>query len=126
LPFGNSIRAVVGDRLVWGGPQLEEEARLSTTGHPTGQPASVVRTTDVIDYWIRRQVHATDFSNPWSPPPTPRRSRVNDAHQSKLIPARDRSVWLSIGRCLKLQYDALAAPIPPHIAALVEQLETQK
>jgi hypothetical protein len=99
---------------------------LSTTGHPTGQPASVVRTTDLIDYWIRRQVHATDFSNPWSAPHTPRRSRVNDAHQSKLIPALDRSVWLSIGRCLKLQYDALAAPIPQHIAALVEQLETQK
>jgi hypothetical protein len=31
---------------------------------------------------------------------------------------------LSIGNCLRVQYNALAAPMPPHIAALVEQLET--
>ena len=36
-----------------------------------------------------------------------------------------QSIWLSaIGRCLELQYeDALAAPIPPQLAALVEQFE---
>ena len=38
---------------------------------------------------------------------------------------RDRSVWLSLGHCLKAQYDALAPPIPQRIAALVEQLERQ-
>ena len=31
---------------------------------------------------------------------------------------------MSIGNCLRAQYDALAPPMPPHIAALVEQLET--
>jgi hypothetical protein len=32
----------------------------------------------------------------------------------------------AIGQCLKDQYDALATPIPPHLAALVKQLETQE
>jgi hypothetical protein len=31
--------------------------------------------------------------------------------------------WLSIGQCLRAQYDALAAPMPPRIAALLAQLE---
>jgi hypothetical protein len=65
-------------------------------------------TADRIDYWIRRHVI-----------PHPSESRVN--------PARDRGLGLSaIGRSLKDQYDALASPIPPHLAALVKQLETQK
>jgi hypothetical protein len=42
-----------------------------------------------------------------------------------LFAAHDRSVWLSLGHCLKAQYDALAPPIPQRIAALVEQLERQ-
>ena len=75
--------------------------------------AAAAQTADRIDYWIRRRViqscHQTHLS------------------RSKLSPARDRSVWLSaIGQCLKDQYDALANPIPPHLAALVKQLETQK
>ena len=38
-----------------------------------------------------------------------------------------RRISLSaIGRCLKDQYYALASPIPPHLAALVKQLEAQK
>ena len=43
-------------------------------------------------------------------------------------PARDRRVGLSaIGqRPLRNQYDALASPIPPHLASLVRQLEAQK
>jgi hypothetical protein len=43
-------------------------------------------------------------------------------------PARDRHVGLSaIGqRPLRNQYDALASPIPPHLASLVKQLEAQK
>ena len=75
--------------------------------------ATVAQTADQIDYWIRRRViqpcHQTRLS------------------RSKLRPTRDRSVWLSaIGQCLKYQYDALATPIPPHIAALVKQLEKHK
>ena len=84
---------------------------------------SLLRTADRIDYSIRRYIHATDHL--WSPPQAIRRSRANRA-QSKLIPAPDRSVWLSIGHYLRVQYDALAAPVPLHITALVEQLETKK
>lgn len=82
------------------------------------------RTADRIDYLIRRYTHATD--HPWSTPHAIRRSRANGAPQRKLIPAPDRSVWLSIGHYLRAQYDALSAPVPPHITALVQQLETKK
>ena len=112
--------------------------------------AAAVLTADRIDNWIRREVmqcwlqhDATDFATgelwPAQPQTTtasspsstrvsaPRRSRSNRLSQSKAVLAWDSSVWLAaIGQCLKAQYDALAAPIPPHIAALVEQLETQK
>ena len=38
-----------------------------------------------------------------------------------------RRISLSaIGRCLKDQYDALASPIPPHLAALVKRLGMQQ
>jgi len=84
---------------------------------------SLLRTADRIDYSIRRYIHATDHL--WSPPQAIRRSRANRA-QSKLVPAPDRSVWLSIGHYLRVQYDALAAPVPPHITALVAQLEMTK
>jgi hypothetical protein len=83
---------------------------------------SLFQTADRIDYSIRRYIHATDHL--WSPPL--RRSRANGAPQSKLISAPDRSVWLSIGHYLRVQYDALSAPVPPHITALVEQLEMRK
>jgi hypothetical protein len=75
---------------------------------------SVARTADRIDYWIRRCVHATDFSpaDLCSAPHATRRSRANGARQSKLIPAPDRSVWQSIGHYLRVQYDAVAAPVP--------------
>ena len=33
------------------------------------------------------------------------------------------AIWLSLGHCLKAQYDAFAPPIPQRIAALIEQLE---
>ena len=63
---------------------------------------------DLIDYCIRRHCHRTYPS------------------QSKVNSARDRDVGLSaIGRCLKDQYDVLATPIPPRLAALVKQLDTQ-
>jgi hypothetical protein len=65
-------------------------------------------TPDRIDYWIRRHV-------------------VPYAPKSKINPGRDRYVALTaIGRSLKDQYDALASPMPRHLAALVEQLETEK
>jgi hypothetical protein len=62
-------------------------------------------TTDRIDYWIRRDV-------------APR------LHQSNVNPARDRRAALMvIGRLLRDQYNALATPVPPHLAALVEKLK---
>jgi len=65
-------------------------------------------TADRIDYWIRRHVV-----------PIPVKPKVN--------PSRDRHVALTvIGQSLKDQYDALATPIPPHLAALVEQLKMRK
>ena len=99
---------------------------MSLAGQTSGQLAAVVRTADWIDYWIRRWVHATDLapSNLWPAEDRPYRSAVRSAPHSKLSPAGDRSVGLSIGNCLMAQYDALAPPMPPHIAALVERLET--
>jgi hypothetical protein len=36
----------------------------------------------------------------------------------------DRRVWLlAIGRRLRVEYDAIAEPVPPHLVALVKQLE---
>jgi hypothetical protein len=100
---------------------------MSLGGQPSGQLVAVVRTADRIDYWIRQHVHATDLapSNLWLAQDLPHRSRLSGAPHSKLFPACDRTVWLSIGNCLRAQYDALAPPIPPHIAGLVEQLETE-
>ena len=70
---------------------------------------------DQIDYWIRRHsIRASCGTHPAQ-------------NKSKLNPARDRLVGLSaIGQCLKDHYDALTPPIPPHLAALVEQLKTEK
>ena len=70
---------------------------------------------DQIDYWIRRHaIRASCGTHPAQ-------------NKSKLNPARDRLVGLSaIGQSLKDHYDALAPPIPPHLAALVEQLKTQE
>ena len=71
--------------------------------------AAAARTADRIDYWIRRHVIQSCYG-------TYNRN-----------PARDRRVGLSaIGQCLKDQYDALATPIPSHLATLVKQLETQE
>jgi hypothetical protein len=49
---------------------------------------------------------------------------MSGASHSQVFLAGDGSVWLSIGNCLRARYDALAPPVPPHIAALVQQLET--
>jgi hypothetical protein len=38
----------------------------------------------------------------------------------------DRLAWLLVtGRRLKAQYDAIAMPVPPALAALLEQLEAR-
>jgi hypothetical protein len=90
-------------RLVWAAPQFEGEP-------PVSRQRTAVQTVDRIDYWIRRHVFQSCVG----------------AHpsQTKLNPAHERCVWLSaIGQSLKNQYDALAAPVPPHLVALVKQIE---
>jgi hypothetical protein len=68
---------------------------------------------DRLDYWIRR--HAVQLY--CGTHPAQKKSKSNSA----------RLVGLSaIGQCLKDQYEALSSPVPPHLAALVEQLKTQK
>jgi hypothetical protein len=75
--------------------------------------AAAVRTTDRIDRWISQ--HLISYCHGTYP------------SQSIWNPARNRRVGLlAIGQCLKDQYDALATPIPPHLAVLVKQLETQE
>jgi hypothetical protein len=108
---------------------------------------ATIRAADHLDDWIRRYViehplryRASEFCADLSPsakgqkevPPFSRVSASHPAGQSRVNrPPRnravgDRSVWLSLGHCLRVQYDALAAPVPPHIAALVQQLDRQK
>jgi hypothetical protein len=110
---------------------------------------ATVRAADDLDVWIRRymaehplryrpsefcadQSQSAKGQKPVSP-----FSRVSASHavdqslvnrppRNRAVFVRDRNVWLSLGRCLRVQYDALAAPVPPHIAALVEQLDSQK
>jgi hypothetical protein len=92
---------------------------------PNERLAAVVRTADRIDYWVRRRIHATHLvrSKLWPAEDRPNPPRMSGASYSKLFLAGDQSAWLSIGNCLRAQYDALAAPLPAHIAALVAQLE---
>jgi hypothetical protein len=69
--------------------------------------SQVATAADQIDYWIRRRI---------VPCAIPRNAN----------PAADRHVGLTaIGRPLRDQYDALAAPVPSHLAALIKQLEAQ-
>ena len=64
-------------------------------------------TADRIDYWIRRRVV-----------PCPVHSKVNSSFE--------RFVGLTaIAQSLRDQYDALAPPMPGHLAVLVEQLKTE-
>jgi hypothetical protein len=77
--------------------------------------ATAAQTADRIDYWVRR--HLIQYC--YGTHPSQRQTKVNSV--------RDRRVGLlAIGQCLKDQYDALATPIPRHLAALVNQLETEK
>jgi hypothetical protein len=75
--------------------------------------AVAAQTADRIDYWIRRHVIQYCYgTHPLSKP-----HQVNSA--------RDRRVGLlAIGQCLKDQYDALATPMSPRLAALVRELQT--
>jgi hypothetical protein len=67
----------------------------------------LLATADRIDYWIRRHVV-----------PCPPQSKVNSA--------RDRRAALTaIGKSLRDQYDALATPMAPQLAVLVNQLEAR-
>jgi hypothetical protein len=76
--------------------------------------AAAAQTADRIDYWIRR--HVIQYC--YGPHPLSKPHQVNSA--------RDRRVGLlAIGQCLKDQYDALATPMPQHLAVLVNQLEMQ-
>jgi hypothetical protein len=72
--------------------------------------ATAAQTADRVDYWIRR--HLFYGSHPCQ-------------NQNKFAPARDKRIVISaIGQCLKDQYDALATPMSPRLAALVRELQT--
>jgi hypothetical protein len=73
--------------------------------------AHLTAAADGLDYWIRR--HAIEWYC----------GKTN----TKCNPSRDRLAGLSaIGKSLCDQYDALTPPMPPRLATLVEQLETNK
>jgi hypothetical protein len=75
--------------------------------------AAPAQTANRIDHWIPSHIIQYCYGTHPS--------------QNKLNPRGGRSVgMLAIGKCLKDQYDAFAAPTPTHLAALVRQLETQK
>jgi hypothetical protein len=106
---------------------------------------ATVRTADRIDYWIRQHVIECPlgFAAPVEVARVANEPRSAEAQTSapsarhaipapraklpsKLMLACDRRAWLSaLGQSLKTQYDALAAPVPPRLAALVRQLEAQ-
>src|SRR5262245_30541610 len=110
---------------------------------------ATVEAADRLDDWIRRYVvehplryRPTEFCTDRLQPaggyePSPvfshvsasrvvRQSRMKHRPQDRAGLVRSRSAWLSeIGKSLKAEYDAAAAPIPSRLAALVEQLKTQ-
>jgi hypothetical protein len=62
---------------------------------------------DRIDHWMRRHI---------VPCATPSNANLAPDRYAGLI---------AIGRSLREQYDALAAPVPPYLAALVKEVEAQ-
>jgi hypothetical protein len=66
---------------------------------------------DRIDHWIRRAPRHSVLLR--------KSSLSKDVRSAQDCPLSNRSV-------LKDQYEVLAPLIPPHLAALVKQLETQK
>jgi hypothetical protein len=132
--------------------RAKSSGQVPQVGKTSGPPlkrylGATVRTADRIDYWIRRRVIESPFelaarvaNEPRSaeaqtsaPVAAPARASARHAIPapqaklpSKLMLACDRRAWLSaLGQSLKAQYDALAAPVPPRLAALVRQLEAQ-
>src|SRR5258707_14016745 len=110
---------------------------------------ATVRVADDLDDWMRRYVvehplryGPTEFCADQSQsakaqksvPPFSRVSASHTADQSQVNRSprnrpgfvRDRSVWLALWNCPRVQYDALFTPVPPHIAGFLEQLDTQK
>ena len=108
---------------------------------------ATVRAADHLDDWIRRYVvehplryGPTEFCADQSQSAkgqkpvfsrvsashTADQSQVNRSPRNRPAFVRDRNVWLSLGHCLRVQYDALASPVPAHIAGLLEQLDTQE
>jgi len=69
----------------------------------------VTTAADRIDYLIRQRV---------VPCAIPTNANLSRAKYADLTTA--------IGRTLNDQYEALAAPVPPHLAAVVKRLEAQK
>jgi hypothetical protein len=75
--------------------------------------AAPALTANRIDYWIPSHIIQYCYGDYPS--------------QNKRNPRGGRRVGvLAVGKCLKDQYDALAIPIPPHLAALVKKLATQE
>jgi hypothetical protein len=64
----------------------------------------VTAAADRIDYWIRQRVVPSN---------------------ANLFRAKYVELAAGIGRILKDQYDPFAAPVPPHLAALVKRLEAR-
>jgi hypothetical protein len=64
----------------------------------------------------------------WDHPVRPvMRSRRVSPSKNRAVRTPTRAAWLwAIGNSLRAQYDAVATPLPTRLAALVEQLETQK
>jgi hypothetical protein len=94
---------------------------MTTVSGPTRRSHRAKAPTSSRKRCLNATVQAADDLDDWI-----RRYRMNRSPRNRAVFVRDRSVWLSIGHCLKVQYDALAAPVPPQIARLVEQLDTQK
>jgi hypothetical protein len=136
-------------------PQTPKPSTHKPSTKPTKHCLNAtVRAADQLDDWIRRYVAEhplrygpTEFCADQSqsaqsqsakgqkPLPafsrvsashTADRSQVNRSPRNRAALVGDRSVWLSLGHCLRVQYDALATPVSAHIAALLEQLDTQK
>ena len=102
---------------------LDDWIRRYVLEHPLRYRASEVCADQ--SHSAKRQKPAPSFSR-GSASQTADQSRVNRPPRNRAVFVRDRTIWLSLGHCLRVQYDALAAPVPPHIAALVEQLDTEK
>jgi hypothetical protein len=64
----------------------------------------------------------------WDHPVRPvMRSRQVSPSKNRAVRTPNRAArLLAIGNSLKAEYDAVATPLPTRLAALVEQLETQK